>query len=169
MRFGGTEQQILQRGTDWCAEPCPVGVALLNCAGIPARIGHLVNPDRPYNGHVVVEAHYDGRFGALDFVYGSRFGAAAPLSLWELHRSPQQIRKQIEPSLWDYYEGLYKMVAVSDYDPADPANDYTVSTPNEYYRKLMSENQQDGPVADGRGPVENRRREETNGLSKRDL
>ena len=46
--------------------------------------------------------------------------------------------------LWDYYEGLYKMVAVSDYDPADPANDYTVSTPNEYYRKLMSENQQDG-------------------------
>ena len=36
------------------------------------------------------------------------------------------------------------MVAVSDYDPADPANDYTVSIPNEYYRKLMSENQQDG-------------------------
>ena len=31
-----------------------------------------------------------------------------------------------------------------DYDPADPANDYTVSTPNEYYRKLMSKNQQDG-------------------------
>lgn len=88
MRFGGTEQQILQRGTDWCADLARVGVALLNCAGIPARIGHLVNPDRPYNGHVVVEAHYDGRFGALDFVYGSRFGAAAPLSLWELHRSP---------------------------------------------------------------------------------
>ena len=36
------------------------------------------------------------------------------------------------------------MVAVSGYDPMDPANYYTVSTPNEYYRKLMSENQQDG-------------------------
>ena len=43
MKFGGTEKEILERGTDWCADMARVGAVLLMCNGIPARIVHLVN------------------------------------------------------------------------------------------------------------------------------
>ena len=36
-RFGGTEQEILARGTDWCTDMARVAVVLLGCIGIPAR------------------------------------------------------------------------------------------------------------------------------------
>ena len=31
MLFGGTEKQIIERGTDWCADMARVGVVLLQC------------------------------------------------------------------------------------------------------------------------------------------
>ena len=35
--------------------------------------------------------------------------------------------------------GLYDGMAVSEYDPMDLQNDYTISGPNEYYLRLMSQ------------------------------
>lgn len=54
MLFGGTEKEILTRGTDWCADMARVGAVLLDCLGIPSRIVHLANLNKAYNGHVVV-------------------------------------------------------------------------------------------------------------------
>ena len=60
MLFGGTEEEILEQGTDWCADMARVGAVLLQCLGIPCRIIHLANLEKAYNGHVVGEAYYEG-------------------------------------------------------------------------------------------------------------
>lgn len=132
MRFGGTEREILDRGTDWCADMARVGAVLLMCCGIPARIVNLVNPGKAYHGHVVTEAFYEGKYGVCDFLHGLRFYGTGPLDAWELLRDPAYLA--------DYpadYAGLYTAAAVGDYDPmAD--NDYTVSGPNDYTLKLIA-------------------------------
>lgn len=43
MLFGGTEKEILDRGTDWCTDMARVGAVFLKCLGIPSRIVHLAD------------------------------------------------------------------------------------------------------------------------------
>jgi hypothetical protein len=38
MIFGGTEMEIINRGSDWCTDISRVGASLLQCLGIPSRI-----------------------------------------------------------------------------------------------------------------------------------
>lgn len=118
MLFGGTEKQILERGSDWCADLARLGLVLLNCLDIPARIIHAVNIEKAYYGHVVVEAYVDGRWRVCDFVSGEYCLRSA----WELHASSAE---------------QYRGVAVNNYDPMATDNDYSISGPNEYYRHLM--------------------------------
>lgn len=122
MLFGGTEKQILQRGSDWCADLARVGLVLLNCLDIPARILHLVNNERAYYGHVVVEAYVGGGWHVCDFVSGEHY----PQSAWELQCTGAE---------------QYRGIAVNDYDPMEAKNDYSISVPNEYYLCLMRLNQ----------------------------
>ncbi|MBQ8598804.1 MAG: hypothetical protein IJ411_01625 [Oscillospiraceae bacterium] len=132
MHFGGTEQQILQRGSDWCADLARVGLVLLNCLEIPARILHLADTSRAYWGHVVCEAYLNGRWAVCDFVHGFFL----PYSGWELHREREKIPALLgEERNW--YAGYFRAVAVSDYDPMDERNDYSISEPNEYYLTMM--------------------------------
>jgi len=42
MVFGGTELEIIKRGSDWCSDLSRVGAALLQCLGMPSRIAILV-------------------------------------------------------------------------------------------------------------------------------
>jgi len=58
--FGGTEEQIIARGSDWCTDVSRVAAALLQVSGIPSRIVFQANADRPYSGHVIVEAWRSG-------------------------------------------------------------------------------------------------------------
>jgi transglutaminase-like putative cysteine protease len=66
MVFGGTEEEIIERGTDWCADLGRVACALCQVAGIPARIVNLVELGAAYGGHVIIEAWRDGAWGAVD-------------------------------------------------------------------------------------------------------
>ena len=133
MRFGGTEQQILTRGTDWCADMARVAVVLLNCLGMPARILHLANTEKAYNGHVIAEAFYEGKWGAIDPLYGYSFYESAPLDAYTLMCEPDRLK--------DYsaeYRGYFRKIAISAYDPLDADNDYSISGINDYYRALLS-------------------------------
>lgn len=138
MLFGGTEKQILERGTDWCADMARVGAVLLVCNGIPARILHLANPERAYNGHVVVEAFYEGKYGVCDFIYGYCFYDREPLDAETLQRHEEYLAGYRED-----YRGLYCLVGINEYDPTDADNNYTVSTPNEYTKKIIETDHQD--------------------------
>ena len=144
MEFGGTEKEILQRGTDWCADISRLGAVLCQCVGIPARMLHLVNRSRAYHGHMAVEVFYEGSYGVADFLYGWLFYDGRPLSAWELKNHHDAIRQQIDRSLWNYYPELYDGVAINGYDPMNPENRYPVSRPNDYYRQMMLRNKNDG-------------------------
>lgn len=133
MEFGGTEREILNRGTDWCADLARVAVVLLNCLGIPARIVHLVNPEKAYNGHVIVEAFYEGKFGVIDPLYGYCFYENNPLDAYTLMNEPAHLQ--------DYeadYRDLFRNIAINEYNPMDPDNDYSTSRVNDYTRTLLS-------------------------------
>lgn len=133
MKFGGTENEILDRGTDWCADMARVGVVLLGCNGLPARIIHLVNPEKAYNGHVVTEAFYEGKYGVCDFLYGYCFYQERPLDAYTLMREKHYLKTYSEN-----YASLYSAVAINEYNPLDKSNNYTVSIPNEYYLRLIN-------------------------------
>lgn len=107
-RFGGTEQEILARGTDWCTDMARVVVVLLGCIGIPARVLYLADPERAYHGHSAVDAY-------------------------TLMYEPQHLKH-----LPEEYRSLFQCIAVSRYDPMDPSNDYSVSAVNAYYRTVLT-------------------------------
>lgn len=132
MLFGGTEKQILDRGTDWCSDMARVGAVLLQCLGIPCRMLYLANPGKAYNGHVVNEAFYEGRYGVVDFIYGYQFYDRTPKSAFEIQRNPEILAAYPES-----YQGLFSAIAISEYDPCAPGNNYSISRPNDYYLKLI--------------------------------
>lgn len=138
MKFGGTEKEILTRGTDWCADMSRVGAVLLACNGIPARIIHLVNLNKAYNGHVVVEAYYEGKYGVCDFLYGYNFYSKEPLDAYTL-----MSQKQYLENYPDDYVGLYSAVAINEYNPMDKSNNYIISTPNQYTMNIINTNHND--------------------------
>lgn len=134
MRFGGTEKEILSRGTDWCADMARVGAVLLMCNGIPARMVDLVNPGKAYHGHVVVEAYYEGKYGICDFLYGYCFYDGKPLDAYDLMHNPQYL-----DGYPDDYRALYSAAAISEYDPMGD-HCYEISGPNLYTTTLIHGN-----------------------------
>ena len=132
MVFGGTEAQILQRGTDWCADIARVGAVLLQCLGIPCRLLHLVNLNKAYHGHVVGEAYYEGSYGVVDYIYGYQFYGDSPISARDVLRNADVLSAYPEE-----YRGLYSAIGVSEYDPMDADNNYAISRPNAYCMKLI--------------------------------
>ena len=137
MKFGGTEKEILERGTDWCADMARVGVVLLGCCGIPARMAYLVNSKKAYNGHVVTEAFYEDKYGVCDFLYGYYFYDINPVDAYEL-----MVNKKHLEGYSECYRELYSAVAISEYNPLEDYK-YTVSLANEYYIRLINENHND--------------------------
>ena len=138
MKFGGTEKEIIERGTDWCADLARVGAVLLACNNIPARIVHLVNPLKAYNGHVVVEAFYEDKYGVCDFVYGYCFYENQPLDAYELMNNREYLMAYPKS-----YSEMYSAISINEYNPMDLNNNYAVSSPNQYYLTLINSNHQD--------------------------
>ena len=132
MLFGGTEKQILERGTDWCADMARVGTVLLQCLGIPCRIIHLANIKKAYNGHVLGEAFYEEKYGLVDFIYGYQFYSDQPLSALDIQKNGTLLSSYPEE-----YAGMFSAIAINEYNPINPDNDYTISSPNDYYLRLI--------------------------------
>ncbi|MFA5967142.1 MAG: transglutaminase domain-containing protein [Patescibacteria group bacterium] len=66
IQFGGTEEEIIARGSDWCTDLARVGCVLCQIAGYPARVVHLFDLEKPYSGHEIVEVYRDKVWGAAD-------------------------------------------------------------------------------------------------------
>lgn len=131
MYFGGTEKEILERGTDWCFDMARAAAVLLDCMGIPARFLFLANPHRAYCGHVVLEAYYQQGWGVLDPIFGYIFFRDKPIPAKDIHSSEQLMAMDKE------YRQLYEQIAVCEYNPMEE-NTYAVTQANAYYRRLNS-------------------------------
>ena len=70
MRFGGTEEQIIARGSDWCTDVVRVACAMCQVAGVPARLVSLFNLSQAHSGHDIIEVFSEGVWGAADPLNG---------------------------------------------------------------------------------------------------
>ena len=141
MRFGGTEEEIIERGSDWCTDVARVGCALYQVAGYPARMVHLFNLNAAYSGHVIVEVHRSGTWGAVDTSSGVvyRLGDGMPATTWDLMNDAELVIQHQGPEAWYTRPEQFAAAGIANYHLRDSDRyDYTVAGLNDYYRAILS-------------------------------
>ena len=126
MIFGGTEEEIIERGTYWCTDIARVACVMLQIAGLPSRIVITADTRFAYSGHVVTEVCYNSEWGVCDPTSGKVFRDenGVPISAWKMHSC--RVDEQ------------YESVAVSNYFVNDKEKySYETSTVNDYYRGIL--------------------------------
>jgi len=126
MVLGGTEEEIILRGTDWCTDIARVACILFQVAGYPSRIVITANTKLPYHGHVVTEVYYNNKWGAADPTNGIIFinENKSPISAWDIKI------KEIDSQ--------YESVGISNYYVNEKSKyNYETSKINDYYRKIL--------------------------------
>jgi len=124
--FGGTEEEIVERGTYWCTDIARVACVMFQVAGFPSRIINTANTKFAYNGHTVAEVYYDNRWGVADPVTGAIFKHenGTPMSAWEIHNNG--------------IDGQYESVGISNYYIDEKENySYETSKVNDYCREIL--------------------------------
>ena len=136
---GGKEEDIIKRGTFWCTDIARVACALYQIAGFPSRIVYLVNPDRAYSGHAIVEVYRGGKWGAIDPLTSVVYFNEKPVSVWELMKNPKLILKHSKGKNTPYTTPeQFKMAAISNYFIwEDKKYNYTEGKINNYYRSIL--------------------------------
>lgn len=147
MLFGGLEEEIIARGSDWCTDMARVACILAQLSGIPARIIYAFNLRSAYSGHAVIETFYDGRWGVADPIRGVRYLTedGLPASAWDImNRTPVRAVPAGRADVVDYDQ--YLGVAVVDYRAPDQSKfDYSVSHVNDYFRAILQESEKGWP------------------------
>jgi len=137
--FGGTEEDLVRRGSGNCAEVARLACILFQVAGLPSRMGFLADTEQAYCGHVVCEAFRNGLWGAVDprtnVVY--RHPDGRPASLWHLSCSDRLVEQHAGPGRPYTYPGQFRAVALSSYEAGDTDRyDYTESAINDYVKAI---------------------------------
>jgi len=150
MQFGGTEEEIIARHSDWCTDVARVGCALCQVAGFPARIVYLFDIKRAYSGHVIIEVYRNKVWGAVDslrdVIYRDPKGR--PVSAWNLVNDRRLIERHYlkDKLVMPRAVGQFRGVAVSNYFVWRRGEyDYTQSKTNKYYRSILENSNQGWP------------------------
>lgn len=141
LKFGGTEEEIIARGTDWCTDVARVGCTLYQVAGFPSRIVNLFNLNAAYSGHVIVEVHRLGTWGAVDTNSGIvyRKDDGRPATTWDLMNDAELVMRHGSPECRHMRTSQFSSAGIANYKVRDSDTyDYTVSGLNEYYRAILT-------------------------------
>ena len=130
MLFGGTEKEILTRGTDWCFDLARVAAVILDCIGLTSRFVFVANPYKAYNAHVLLEVYYNDSWGVIDPLYGYIFFDTKPISARDIIHSAQL------KSMNEDYKNMFNQISIAEYNPNDVKNKYIISKCNEYTYKI---------------------------------
>lgn len=130
MYFGGTEKEILDRGTDWCFDIARLSAVILDCIGLTSRFLFVANPYKAYHGHVLLEVYYNGSWGVVDPLYGYIFYDKKPISAKDIFLSSQL------QEMKDDYKNMFRQISIAEYDPNDINNKYIISKCNTYTYNL---------------------------------
>jgi hypothetical protein len=139
MRFGGTEEEIALRGSDWCTDVARVGCAIYQVSGCPCRIVYLADPDLRNHGHAIVEVHR-GVWGAVDTSTGVvyRKPDGAPASTWELMQDEALVGRHASRKAAYTNPGQFGAAAISNYFVWEAGEyDFSVTPLNPYTRALL--------------------------------
>ena len=143
MLFGGKEEEIIQRGSDWCTDVARVGCVLCQIAGFPSRLVYLIDTGQAYSGHVIIETYREERWGAIDSLTGVvyRREDGRPASTWELMNQPELIESHRHQNELAHTStpGQFSGAAISNYLVWQSAEyNYAVSQLNGYTRSILS-------------------------------
>ncbi len=148
LKFGGTEEQIIARGTDWCTDVARVGCALYQVVGFPCRIVNIFNLDAAYSGHVIVEVYRLGTWGAVDTSSGVvyRRDDGLPATTWDLMNAAELVARHEGPKAWYTQPSQFTAAGVANYRVQDSdLYDYTVTGLNEFTRAILAMSEQGWP------------------------
>ena len=138
MLFGGSEEEIIQRGSGFCTDIARVGCALCQVAGFSSRMVFLADTVQAYSGHVLIEVHRDGIWGTVDtstnVIY--RYPDGKPVTTWELMNNTRLIEAYQRDNAIYTYTGQFRSAAISNYFIGEKY-DYTVGKLNDYYRSIL--------------------------------
>ncbi len=151
MRFGGLEEEITIRGSDWCTDVARVACVMCQVAGLPTRLVMLYNTQQAYSGHQIIEIFRDGIWGAVDSstatIYHHVDGRGA--STWELMNQPDliEVHRREDGSLPAYTRReQFNGAAISNYFFWDCKQyDYAVSRINGYCRSILEMSEKGWP------------------------
>jgi hypothetical protein len=141
MRLGGTEEEIIRRGSDWCTDVARVACVLYQVLGFPARLANLFDLAQAYSGHVITEVYRQGTWGAVDpttsVVY--HCGNGSPASTWDLMNQQGLIEAHYRGPGTPYTTpGQFTGAAIVNYFVWEHHRyDFTVAGPNEYCRSIL--------------------------------
>ena len=152
-RFGGTEEAIIARGSDWGTDVGRVACILAQMGGRAARLVYLFALGRPYSMHTVIEVHHDGAWGVADPLLGIVYRAVdgAPLSAGQLQATPALVvahhaQAKGGRSEAEAHAELYGTICIAEYALADTQRfACPVSTSNHYTRTVLETAQKGWP------------------------
>jgi hypothetical protein len=141
MLFGGTEEEIIVRGSDWCTDVARVGCALCQVMNIPSRMVYLADREKPYHGHAIIEVFRSDAWDAVDCVTNViyRHPNGKPASTWELMHNSRLIENHCrDRSTYYTNSGQFQCAAISNYFVWQQKDyNYSVSKVNEYKRSVL--------------------------------
>ena len=141
MRFGGMEEEIIVRGSNWCSDVARAGCALCQVAGFPARIVYLIDTEKAYSGHIIIEVYRAKVWGAVDpltnVIY--RHPGGKPAYTWDLMNNPRLIKSRSRGRSTPYtVVGQFRGAAISNYFVWRWREyNYIASRINDYYRSIL--------------------------------
>ncbi|MFQ5837973.1 MAG: transglutaminase domain-containing protein [Thermoplasmata archaeon] len=149
IQVGGTEEEIIKRGSNWCSDVARVACALCQVAGLPARMVILADTKKAYSGHMIIEVHRSEAWGAVDpltnVVYRHARGRSA--SAWDLMNDSRLVERHWRGESTPYtIADQFRGVAISNYFSWRwKEYDYSVSKINDYYRPILEMSDQGWP------------------------
>ena len=138
--WGGTEEMVIAKGSDWCHEVARVYSALCQVLGIACRLVYTASKD---DGHVIAEAYWQGAWTLVDplaakvYVMPDGF----PISVLDFSVGSSEELAAYTASGEGYYVNpvFFEHLHVAEYWLADSANyDYSASRCNPYYERLLA-------------------------------
>lgn len=141
MVFGGTEERIMARRTDWCTDLARLGCVLLQIAGVAARLVNLFDTNKAYSGHQIIEGYVDGRWACIDPIHGYVFrdmdGVLA--SARDIMVDKAIVSATInDDDLAESYAGLFCYVGLVNYQAMDyMCYDFTESKADSYNLSIL--------------------------------
>ena len=139
MLYGGTEEEIIARGTYWCTDIARVACILFHIAGFPSRILITANTNFAYCGHSVTEVYFNERWCVAD----PTNGVIIPASAWEIHNDPgiaNRVFYKKYPKWEDFFPPgeQYESVGISNYYADEYETfSYETSRVNDYCREIL--------------------------------
>jgi len=130
MYFGGTEKEILKRGTNWCFDLARLAAVILDCIGLTSRFLFVADSSKAYHVHVLLEVFYNNSWGVVDPLYGYVFYDNKPISAKEILYSSEL------KTMDEDYRNMFKQISIAEYNPSDEDNKYIISKCNDYIYKL---------------------------------